>query len=169
MALTRKYTYRVQERRGKHVLYSSIINSTKLLFFFFFFFLKKGRCGFLRNVWFTSKILSFPPPSLSLSSPFPRRTRDTPDRRRGVESFEWKNRGIRGDYRAVIRERRWKTIFYSISPRRKMDEDRMGKGWRFHDTNFFGKSVGGAHGPAKGPGVSSPRKRYVLWFYNANG
>lgn len=75
----------------------------------------------------------------------------------------------------VIRERRWKTIFYSISPCMKMDEDRMGKGWRFHDTNFFRKSVGthGRHHATalrkRRVGGSSPRKRYVLWFYNANG
>lgn len=43
-----------------------------------------------------------------------------------------------------------------------MDEDRMGKGWRFHDTNFFGKSVGGTHGPAKGRGC--PRHENVTFY-----
>lgn len=65
----------------------------------------------------------------------------------------------------VIRERRWKTIFYSISPCMKMDEDRMGKGWRFHDTNFFGKSVG-THGhrrPAKGRG-GGPRHENATFY-----
>lgn len=51
MTLTRKYTYRVQERRLQfneakvlYTFYTRRINSIKhLSFFFFFFFLKKGR------------------------------------------------------------------------------------------------------------------------------
>lgn len=46
-----------------------------------------------------------------------------------------------------------------------MDEDRMGKGWRFHDTNFFGKSVG-THGhrrPAKGRG-GDPRHENATFY-----
>lgn len=134
-----------------------------------FFFQERSTVPFARNVCFASttrqKILSFSPPlSSSTNETHPIE---------GLNRLNEKNRRrIRGDCHAGNSRTAVENNFLFYFPLYEDGRGSNGKGVAVSRHQFFRKKCRDTWPPPPceraGRG-SSPRKRYVLWFYNANG